>query len=178
MAAKATPEAEAVTASEDGTPAAAASKKKRLFIGIGVGVMLLIGGGSGAYFTGLFGGTETPSAAEAGTADAAAQPTSVKPTLWSAPDLVVTLNTGERKSRYLKLRTTLELASADDVAKMEAFTPRLIDYCQIYLRELRPDELRGSAAIVRLREELLRRVNLAVAPVSVRNIYFTDIFIE
>lgn len=165
----------ATDGTKDGAASAKAGKKKLLLIGIGAAVLLL-GGSAGAYFAGLFGGAEPPPV-EADQA-AAAPTVPVEPTYWSAPDLVVTLNTSDRKPRYLKLRTTLELASPVDVAKVQEFTPRLVDLCQIYLRELRPDELRGSASIVRLREELLRRVNLAVAPVVVRNLYFTDIFIE
>lgn len=163
----------ATDGTKDGAASAKAGKKKLLLIGIGAAVLLL-GGGAGAYLAGLFGGAEPPPAE----ADQAAAAPTVPVTYWSAPDLVVTLNTNDRKPRYLKLRTTLELASPVDVAKVQEFTPRLVDLCQIYLRELRPDELRGSASIVRLREELLRRVNLAVAPVVVRNLYFTDIFIE
>lgn len=173
MAASKSPETEGVSEA-DVAPPAKSGKKKLMLIGIGAAV-LLIGGGAGAYFAGVFSGDTPPATADGEHAEAAPP---VNPTYWSAPDLIVTLNANERKTRYLKLRTTLELASPDDVAKLEEFTPRLIDYCQIYLRELRPDELRGSAAIVRLREELLRRVNLAVAPVAVRNLYFTDIFIE
>ncbi len=155
--------------SENGSEAAAKPGKKKL-------MLIGIGAAAGAFFAGVFDGAEPPPT-EQEHADAA--PTApAEPTYWSAPDLVVTLNTNDRKPRYLKLRTTLELTSPADIAKVQSFTPRLIDLCQIYLRELRPDELRGSAAIVRLREELLRRVNLAVSPVVVRNLYFTDMFIE
>lgn len=162
--------------SENGSEAAAKpGKKKLMLIGIGAAV-LLIGAGAGAFFAGVFDGAEPPPTEEEHADSAPTVP--AEPTYWAAPDLVVTLNTNDRKPRYLKLRTTLELTSPADIAKVQSFTPRLIDLCQIYLRELRPDELRGSAAIVRLREELLRRVNLAVSPVVVRNLYFTDMFIE
>jgi Flagellar basal body-associated protein len=175
MSADKTPQADGANANGEAAPPKS-GKKKLVFIGIGVAVLLIVGG-AGAYFAGVFGEDAPPPEAE-GEHVEAAPPPPAEPTYWSAPDLVVTLNTGERRTRYLKLRTTLELASPGDVAKVEEFTPRLVDYCQIYLRELRPEELRGSAAIVRLREDLLRRINLAVAPVVVRNVYFTDIFVE
>ena len=40
--------------------------------------------------------------------------------------------------------------------RIEAVMPRIVDNFQIYLRELRLEDLRGSAGIYRLREELLR----------------------
>ena len=161
---------------DDGATPAPRGRKKLLLIASGAVALLLAGGGAAAYCFGVFGGGAPASATSALATSASAPPAA--PILWAAPDLVVTLNTSDRKSRYLKVRTTLELAHAEDVPRVEQLTPRIIDFCQIYLRELRPDELRGSAAIVRLREELLRRINLAIAPAVARNVYFTDIFIE
>ena len=42
--------------------------------------------------------------------------------------------------------------------------PRLLDLFQTHLREMRPEELRGSAGTQRRREELVARPNIAVAP--------------
>jgi flagellar FliL protein len=56
--------------------------------------------------------------------------------------------------------------------------PRILDNFQVYLRELRLDDLRGSAGMYRLREELLARVNAAVAPVKVRDILFKEMLVQ
>ena len=56
--------------------------------------------------------------------------------------------------------------------------PRLLDMFQTYLREMRPDELRGSAGTYRLREELIARANVAVMPVKVNDVLFTQILIQ
>jgi flagellar FliL protein len=55
---------------------------------------------------------------------------------------------------------------------------RVVDAFQIYLRELRPSDLEGSAGIYRLKEELLRRVNLAIAPARVESILFKEILVQ
>ena len=147
------------------------NRRKLIIIAAAGAVVLMIAGGAAAYFLGLFSGHE---AASAPTETALSHP----PTFYALPDLVVTLNTGDRRTRYLKTRVALELASGGDVPQVELLLPRIIDYCQTYLRELRPDELRGSAAIVRMRDELLKRVNVAVAPVVVREILVTDLMVE
>ena len=56
--------------------------------------------------------------------------------------------------------------------------PRLQDLFQTYLREMRPEELRGSAGTWRLREELIARANLAAAPGHVVDVLFTEMLIQ
>jgi flagellar FliL protein len=46
------------------------------------------------------------------------------------------------------------------------------------LRELRPSDLNGSAGLFRLKEELTKRVNLALAPQQVNAVLFKEIIIQ
>ena len=43
---------------------------------------------------------------------------------------------------------------------------------------MRPEELRGSAGTYRLREELIGRANVAVAPARVVDVLFTEMLIQ
>ena len=52
--------------------------------------------------------------------------------------------------------------------------PRIVDSFQVYLRELRIEDLQGSAGLQRLREELLMRVNSAAQPTVVRDVRFRE----
>ena len=65
-----------------------------------------------------------------------------------------------------------------DVARLRTLSPRIIDNFQVYLRELRVEDLRGSAGIYRLREELLARVNAAVHPTKVKDVLFKDMLVQ
>jgi flagellar FliL protein len=56
--------------------------------------------------------------------------------------------------------------------------PRLQDLFQTYLREMRPEELRGSAGTYRLREELIARADIAVAPARIQDLLFTEILVQ
>ena len=56
--------------------------------------------------------------------------------------------------------------------------PRVLDGFQTYLRQLRPEDLDGSAAMLRLKEELLRRLNLAIQPPVVKDILFKEIIVQ
>ncbi|MFO1127545.1 MAG: flagellar basal body-associated FliL family protein [Rhodospirillales bacterium] len=157
----------------DAKTSSSGRRKLLMIIAAAAAVVALLGGsGAALYFFGLIGGHGDGDEAAAATA------TNAPPSFYALPDLVVTLNAGERRTRYLKARVSLELSAAQDASRVERVEPRIVDYCQTYLRELRPDELRGTAAIVRMRDELLKRVNAAVAPVTVREILFTDLMVE
>ena len=56
--------------------------------------------------------------------------------------------------------------------------PRVVDNFQVYLRELRLEDLGGSAGLFRLKEELLFRVNRAVDPVQVTDILFREMLVQ
>ena len=62
--------------------------------------------------------------------------------------------------------------------RMTALMPRIVDQFQAYLRELRLDDLKGSAGVLRLKEELLRRVNVAAAPYKVRDVLLKEMIVQ
>ncbi len=56
--------------------------------------------------------------------------------------------------------------------------PRVLDSFQTYLREMRSTDLEGSAGLYRVRDELTRRVNLAVAPSRINAVLFKEILVQ
>lgn len=149
--------------------------RRRLALIVSGALVLTAGAGGGAYAFGLLDALlGSGDAAEAHAANKVA----ADPVFYALPDLLVSLNTGERRSTFLKVKISLQLQNAEDQPRIERLLPRLIDYCQVYLRELRLDELRGSAGTARLREELLRRISAAVAPVQVTDVLFGEIFVQ
>ncbi len=88
------------------------------------------------------------------------------------------LNGNPRRPSYVKIKAKLELAKAADAAVVQAAMPRLLDLFQTYLREMRPDEFRGSAGTYRLREELIARATLAAAPAQVQDVLFTELIVQ
>ncbi len=94
------------------------------------------------------------------------------------PEIVANLNAGPRRTMFIKLQAKLELASAEDQPAFAQAMPRVLDLFQTYLREMRPEELRGAEGTYRLREELLARAGVAVAPVRVLDVLFTQMLIQ
>ncbi len=102
----------------------------------------------------------------------AAGPVSGAPIFWPAKpmEILVNLRTDNPRPTFLKLSVSLELERAEDGAKIGDVMPRVTDTFQVYLRELRADQLQGSAGLLRVREELLARINAAVRPVRVKDV--------
>jgi flagellar FliL protein len=100
------------------------------------------------------------------------------PVFVDLPDLVANLSVGQRRSSFIKLKARLELARSEDQAAVAAAMPRLQDMFTTYLREMRPEELRGSAGTYRLREELIARANIAAAPAHVVNVLFIEMIVQ
>jgi flagellar FliL protein len=154
------------------TPAKKGGKGKLILLAVPV-VLLLTG--AGLWFTGILphmlGMDKHQEHAEE-----AAKP--VPPVYIDVPEMVANLNSNAHKPSYVKLTARIEVPKPEDAEKVRAALPRLQDMMQTYLREMRPEELRGSAGTYRLREELLVRANAAVAPAKVSDVLFIQMLVQ
>ena len=161
---------------DEGDSSSGDGSKKLIIIIIVAVLLLLIGGGAAAYFMGVF--------------DTSPQETEVEPSedskkaaedlafFHDLPDITVNLNAKGRKRSVMKLKISLEVGSPDEIPKLQALMPRVIDNFQVYLRELRLDDLKGSAGMYRLREELMMRVNAAISPAKVKAVLFKEMLVQ
>ena len=150
----------------------ASGGKKKLIILIAV-ALLLIGGGAAAFFIlDPLGSEEEVVAGE----EKIEAPEPV--VFFPLPAITVNLENVAGRQQFLKLKATLELRDQGEIAKIEPFMPRVLDAFQVYLRELRTTDMEGSAGMFRLKEELQRRINVAVYPVEVRKILFEEILVQ
>src|SRR5215475_4145866 len=150
--------------------AGAAPKSMLKLVIIVVAALTLIGGGAASYFL-FFGHSGEEKHAEA----AAAKP----PVFIDVPDMLVNLvgAPGERV-QYLKVKVVLEVKEEKQVEAIKPSMPRVTDIFQTYLRELRPSDINGSAGLFRLKEELTKRVNAAVAPIPISAVLFKEIVVQ
>jgi flagellar protein FliL len=160
-------------ADQDVSAAAPRSGRKKLIIFIAAPVLALLLIGAGLYFTGML-------SRFMGGAKAEAQEEKVpkESVFFDLPDILVNLNGSGKKASFLKMSVSLELDSAADLPKLQAVLPRIIDNFQVYLRELRVEDLKGSGGMYRLREELLLRVNAAVAPAKINDVLFKEMLVQ
>ena len=141
--------------------------KLKLFIAL-VGFVAILGGGGWFFFVRGHG--------EEAHAEA---PPPKPPSFVEVPDMMVNLvgAPGERV-QYLRVKIVLEVKEEKQVEAIKPNLPRVTDLFQTYLRELRPSDINGSAGLFRLKEELTKRVNNAVAPQQVSAVLFKEIVVQ
>ena len=138
--------------------------RKQMMI-YGGALLLLAGGGYGASM--FLGGSKK--------APEVAAPKAIHHEL---PEMMVNLSAGNDRPQYLRVKITLELNDAKAIEALKPVMPRVIDTFQVHLRELRAGDLEGSAGLFRLREELTRRVNHAIAPAKIRAVLFREVVVQ
>ncbi len=196
----------AVTDGETIDGEAAAPKKKKLpllFIAIPAALVVLGGGGGAAFFlmqpkaeaaegghgkAAKKGGDHGKSAKKGGDhgkASGEANPAlgviSEGPdgvTFYTLPDMVVNIQDPSGKPTFLKLKLTLEMHDYALAEHLQSEMPRMQDMFQGFLRELRPEDLAGSAGSFQLRAEILRRVNLIAAPGKVDAVLIEEMLVQ
>ena len=153
---------------EEGAASAPKSKLKLIIIAGAAAVLLLVGGG--VWFVFFNGHDEHKEHVEA---------PAPKPVYVDVPEMTINLagQPGER-IQYLRVKAVLEIKDEKMVEQIKPSMPRVTDVFQTYLRELRSSDIAGSAGLFRLKEEMLRRVNLAVAPGQVSTVLFREIVIQ
>lgn len=142
---------------------------KRMLIIIGAGVGLLLALGVASYFL-FFANTRDPVAE--------AQMAVPETFIFNLPTMTVNLNTEGDVESFMKLTVAIEVADEEVMLEIQPRMAKVIDAFQVYLRELRKSDLEGSAGIYRLKEELKRRINVAIFPARVESILFREILVQ
>lgn len=187
---------------------AAAAKKKKLpllFIIAPVALLVLGGGGAAAFFMmkpkpaeahgaaaeqghgaekaekkeekdGGHGGGGKEGEADPSLGVIAAGPDGV--TFYTLPDMVMNIQSADSRPTFLKLKLTLEMRDAAVATHLQEEMPRLQDMFTGFVRELRPEDLSGSAGTYQLRAEILRRVNMIAAPGKVDAVLIEEMLVQ
>lgn len=173
---------------EEGAEAAKApppkSRKKLILIGAAAGVLLLGGGGGAAFMlSGSSAKAEDAKDAHGGAKDAAASGghgeaaagDAGKGAFVDVPAMLVNLRSPDGQARFLKIH--FMIVPGDGVAPdgLKDKMPLLLDSFQPFLRELRPEDLSGSAAVFRIKEEMMVRATATLGAGQVKDILIQDL---
>lgn len=152
------------------------ASKKPLLIGL---VLAVLGGGAGFYatFSGLLGGSPAAMAAgdggeghggDAGRATGAMAAVAFVP----VTPVVISLG-GASSSRHLRMTAQLEVGPSFS-GEVTFLMPRILDILNGYLRAVEVAELENPSALVRIRAQLLRRIQIVTGEGRVRDLLITE----
>lgn len=152
----------------EAAPAPAKKSRKKLVL-IVVAALVLLGGGVGAAWFFLW---RTP--AEHGETKAEkAEPVTAEE-LVDIAEMTVNLRTSDGAAHTLRVHLML-VPGEKSKEEVTAALPLVIDAFQPFLRELRPEDIAGSAATFRIKEEMLIRANAVLGPKAIRDVLVQDL---
>jgi flagellar FliL protein len=97
---------------------------------------------------------------------------------YTLPPITANMQSPDGRATFLKLKLTFELPNAEAAEVVTANNPRLQDAFQALFRELRVEDLQGSQGSYQVRMEILRRVNLILAPTRVNTVLIEEMLIN
>lgn len=170
----------AAEAEVEGGETAAKKGIPKLFIIIGAAAIVVVLGGAGLFF--FLSSSSAPAATtksgEAASEGEGGTVAAGHTFIFNLPPMIVNLNNEGQSGAFMKLTVALEVANEAMMVEIQPRMAKVVDAFQVYLRELRRSDLEGSAGVYRLKEELLRRVNVAIYPSRVESILFKEILVQ
>lgn len=155
---------------EAAVPAGEAPKKKRSKLPLLMGLVLALAFGGGGFYAVYSGMILAPAT---GHAVAEGAPHALPDIAFVSIEPVVISIGGEGDSRHLRFTASLETAApyADEVTLL---LPRILDVLNGYLRAIAVTEIEDPAGLVRLRAQLLRRIQIVTGEGRVRDLLVTE----
>lgn len=153
---------------------AEAAPKKKSKLPILIGFVLALAGAGGGFFavqSGLLFGSESHAKAEKKEMPSDASDISGIAFVPIDP-LVVSLGQGSERT-HLRFRAQLEVG-APHKEEIELLMPRVVDVLNSYLRALEPADLESSSILVRLRAQMLRRIQIVTGGERVNDLLIME----
>jgi flagellar FliL protein len=143
-----------------------------------IGLILAIAGGGGGFFavkTGVIGSTAASDTGDTGRGEQTSETytdDSIDIAFVALDPLVISLP-GSNGRVLLRFAAQLEVSAAH-TAEVEAIKPRIVDVLNEYLRAVDLEELEDPTALMRLRGQMLRRIQIVTGEDRVRDLLIME----
>ncbi|WP_227428181.1 flagellar basal body-associated FliL family protein [Roseibaca sp. Y0-43] len=141
-----------------------------ILIGV-AGAALLGGGGFYAVYSGMILGHKVPEAEHATAAHAAPMPS------YMPIDQLTLSLANPDGAQHLRMSAQIEIADGR-LAEAEGYRPRFLAVMNTYLRAIEPRDLQDSAALIRLRAQILRRLQMVAGEDLVDDFLITEFILN
>ena len=149
---------------------------KKLILFVLLGLLAVGAAAAGVIYTGIVKLGAEPK--ETGKEQPSAPPEPKAQVFYNLPDLTISLRASGKRIPYLNVKLSFGVEKQDDVLALQVLTPRIIDALQTYLRSLDAADLQAPTIPAPLRDEVLRRVQLAAEPIKVREAVFRQVLLQ
>ena len=101
---------------------------------------------------------------------------------FTLPEFLVDLSPDlNGRTTYLKMRASIVLNEEDvkEIAMtIDAVRPAVLERLTFFMRELRPEDFQGSEGMARVKREMVRRINIVIAPERIGDVVIEEIVIQ
>ncbi|WP_457647662.1 flagellar basal body-associated FliL family protein [Profundibacter sp.] len=147
------------------------SPKKKSKMPLIIGLVLALAGGGGGFYavqSGMLFGSHEEAAADS---HVEAEP---MPDVVFVPVDPLIINLGGRsRNQFLRFRSSLEVDGAHE-AEVTALLPRVLDILNGYLRAVDVKDLEDPSALIRLRAQMLRRIQTVTGEGQVKDLLIME----
>lgn len=151
-----------------------AATKKKSKLPLLIGLVLFLGLGGGGFYA-VYSGMILAPASEAHPKEAAQGDA---PEIAFVPITPVTISLGKAaENHHLRFTAQLEVAK-DKASEVTNLVPRILDVINGYLRAVALAELEDPDALVRLRSQMLRRIQIVTGEGRVRDLLVTEFVLD
>ncbi len=144
-----------------------------------IGLVLALAGGGGGFFavsSGMILGGDTQAEEEAHAEEETPAEALPDVAFVAVEPLVISLS-GRSENQHLRFRAQLEVPSKYK-ADVETLLPRVVDVLNSYLRALETGDLTDPSALVRLRAQMLRRVQIVTGEGRVNDLLIMEFVVN
>lgn len=162
---------------EDPAEAPAPRSKLPLILGL---TLAILGGAGGFYaaYSGWISGFQSNVAADASDHQKAPKEIGTMPDVAYVAIEPLVVSLGENgQDGHLRFRAQLEVVPAHE-AEVVTLMPRVIDVLNSYLRALETRDLTDSTALVRLRAQMLRRIQIVTGGARVNDLLIMEFIVN
>ncbi|WP_306153135.1 flagellar basal body-associated protein FliL [Roseovarius sp. MMSF_3281] len=149
------------------------SPKKASKLPLVLGLVLAILGGGGGFYAVYSGLILAPEVTEHAAQKAASGEVKDMSDVAFVPVDPMVISLGSGGASHLRFQAQLEVGTAheSEVAKL---MPRVVDVLNSYLRALEPEDIAAGSALIRLRAQMLRRVQIVTGGDRVRDLLIME----
>ncbi|WP_294620153.1 flagellar basal body-associated FliL family protein [uncultured Roseovarius sp.] len=138
-----------------------------------LGLVLALVGGGGGFFAVYSGMILAPDSAETTAEEESPDKVKAMPDVAFVPVDPMVISLGSSAARHLRFQAQLEVGAPYE-AEVTKLMPRVVDVLNSYLRALEPEDLEASSALIRLRAQMLRRVQIVTGGDRVRDLLIME----
>lgn len=93
-------------------------------------------------------------------------------------DILVGIMSGNNSRSFLKMSLSIKVSDEKILDELSSKSSVIKDAINLFLRELKSEELSGTSGIIMIKTELMKRINKIISPAKIDDILFKELLLS